>query len=128
MISKGEDLMRLGREIPEDDDVNTLLGAIFAQQEADANHYQKMQDNWWAETRAKLRIMHDGIAWALRNNQWGGTTAQYEQCLTRICNLEYPPLEILDWYKQQELEHGPFSDYTPHPKFLSCDDPRGWAK
>lgn len=106
-----------------------LLGAILQSHAASADHFQSMQDRWWAEARATVVAMQDGIEAAMAEREWGGTTANYERVLGMIdeavSRAGYGPIH--DWYTEQELKsESKFGDrrYPPHPAYKAAS---GWG-
>jgi len=92
---------------PDTDTALDVLSFVARQQQAEAAWRENTTWAYVHDAEARVRLLSDGLAWALDQVEYGGTTAQYERCLDRIRmvhSLSYGG-PILDWYKQTERDH-----------------------
>lgn len=61
-----------------------LLSQIGRSMERDAEHRQNLLDSFAAKDNGRRLYLEHGIAAALANSEWGGTTRQYEDTLATI--------------------------------------------
>lgn len=112
-------MVDLGREFADDDATSELLSAIGRQMERDAEHRQNFLDRIHNEAKAEALALRHGVMHALETVTYGGTTAQYEDCLQEIqLALDVSRFDgpVKRWYIEQE-ENATGINRERHPSY-----------
>lgn len=97
-----------------DDQMSVEAVGLLAQlMQRNADDQYNLMSSLLAGSMAREERLHDGVTFALATIEFGGTTAQYEQGMSRLRLALYPPQHVVDLYHDRGVRRARGEDLPP---------------